>query len=252
MNLDVTPARLRLDRALDGLTVAFRGMTARPDESNCACHWGSAEELAQPKAPDGRLDADLLRRTWQAVDWKDHGAVLRRVLPQFSTALVRGLVEPGYGLEEAARSFARGHWQRWPARHSAAVWEFLHAWWAHTLTEPDPVVPAYEVLTFCAEASATMSPWLTAWEDARGPVADQHLAETADRWQDDMLCDELPWDAWENEEEMRTALATWLVTHGTARLRAHGVGEELLDRIQLLRLTGLARWEHPHWPFPYH
>jgi hypothetical protein len=27
-----------------------------------------------------------------------------------------------------------GHWRQWPAHRSAAVWEFLRAWWAHTLT----------------------------------------------------------------------------------------------------------------------
>ena len=66
MNLDPMAARLRLDAALDGLAAAFRGMTARSDEHNCECHWGSAEELALLKVPDLELEPDLLRRTWQA------------------------------------------------------------------------------------------------------------------------------------------------------------------------------------------
>lgn len=98
-----TPARLRLATALDGLAAAFVGMTAHPDEHNCECHWGSAEELAQLKVPDTELDLDLLRRTWQAPDWNDHASVLRRILPQFATVLVKGSVEPLFGLEEAAR-----------------------------------------------------------------------------------------------------------------------------------------------------
>ncbi|MFE2626089.1 hypothetical protein ACFXKH_39525, partial [Streptomyces caelestis] len=58
-----TPARLRLDRALDGLDDTFRGMTARADEVQCDCHWGSPEELALLKTPDVDLSPDLLRRT---------------------------------------------------------------------------------------------------------------------------------------------------------------------------------------------
>lgn len=76
-----------------GLAVTFRGMTARPDEHNCECHGGSAEELAQLKVPDVELDPDLLRRTWEASDWDDHASVLRRILPQLarpsSTAWLR-------------------------------------------------------------------------------------------------------------------------------------------------------------------
>ena len=127
MNLDDTPARLRLDRALDGLAVTFRGMTARGDENQCACHWGSAEELAQLKVPDVELDPDLLHRTWYAGDWNDHGAVLRRILPQFARALVSGLVEPMFGMDEVGRSFARGHWRQWPAPGSGAA-PFRREW----------------------------------------------------------------------------------------------------------------------------
>ncbi|WP_435189846.1 hypothetical protein [Streptomyces sp. bgisy126] len=66
MDVDETPARIRLDRALDGLAVTFRGMTARSDEVQCDCHWGSEEELALLKVPDAVLDPDLLHRTWTA------------------------------------------------------------------------------------------------------------------------------------------------------------------------------------------
>ncbi|MGW7642918.1 hypothetical protein [Streptomyces bobili] len=63
-------------------------MTARSDETRCDCHWGSEEGLAQLKVPDVVLDPDLLRRTWDAPDWDDHGAVLRRILPQHIDARV--------------------------------------------------------------------------------------------------------------------------------------------------------------------
>ncbi|BBC36178.1 hypothetical protein SGFS_074720 [Streptomyces graminofaciens] len=251
MKLDDTPARLRLDRALDGLAVTFRGETARADETQCDCHWGSEEELARLKVPDVELDPDLLRRTWSAPDWSDHGAVLRRVLPQFATALVDGLAEPIFGMSEAGRSFSRGHWVRWPERQSAAVWEFLHAWWAYSLTEPAPAVPVYELLALCVEASGTLGPWLAAWEAIDDPVSDRHLAEAAAQWEYDLLGDELPWEAWDTPDDdgvLRSELAAWLVRHAPARLRAVDAPEELLHRIRLIGLTGPARWEDPHWP----
>lgn len=248
MNPDDAPARVRLDRALDRLDVTFRGMTARSDETQCDCHWGSEEELARLKVPDVVLDPDLLHRTWEAPDWNDHGAVLRRILPQFARALVGGLVEPLFGMHTVGRSFARGHWQQWPAHQSAAVWEFLHAWWAHTLVESDPVVPVHEVLALCAEASDTLSPWLDTWEALEDPVADRHLAQAAAHWEYDLLGDQLPWDAWDNADDLCTELAAWLVRHAPARLQAQGAPEELLHRIRLIGLTGPARWEDPHWP----
>lgn len=248
MNLDQPRARLRLDAALDGLAGTFRGMTARPDEYNCDCHWGSAEDLAQLKVADAELDFDLLQRTWQAIDWKDHASVLRRILPQFASALVSGRIESLFGIEKVGLAFALGNWREWPAGQVAAVEEFLHAWWANTLIDPDPTLPAHDLLVLTAEATGTLSPWLGAWESLSGPVADGHLAEAAAHWEYDLLGDQLPWRAWENEEEMRVELTAWLVRHAPARLRAHGAPEDLLHRIRLLGVTDSDRWEDPHWP----
>ncbi|MDX3747956.1 hypothetical protein [Streptomyces sp. AK08-02] len=249
---DIPRTRLRLDRALDSLAVTFRGATARADEAQCVCHWGDPEELALLKVPDVELDPDLLYRTWHAYDWDDHGAVLRRVLPQFARALTGGHVEP-YLMEEVGRSFGMGKWNRWPVRQSAVVWEFLHAWWAHSLTDPDPVAPVYELLAVCAEASGVLSPWLTVWESLDHPVADRHLATAAAQWEYELLGDELPWKNWWREDddadEMRTELTTWLVRHVPARLRSQDAATvELLHRVRLMGLTGPARWEDPHWP----
>ncbi|MFF4080968.1 hypothetical protein ACFYZN_16430 [Streptomyces sp. NPDC001777] len=247
-------ARRRLDAALDNLAVTFRGMTARPDEDNCECHWGSAEELARLKAADIELDHDLLQRTWRASDWSDHAAVLRRILPQFARSLVAGRVEPFLGPEEIGRSFDRGHWQQWPAEQAAAVREFLHAWWTHTLTDPAPAVPAHELLAVVVEASGALTPWLAHWETQTGTPATRHLAEAAAHWEYHLLGDELPWDpwdAWGSEDdggERRAELTAWLLNHARPRLIAHGAPDELLHRIRLLGLTGPARWEDPHWP----
>jgi hypothetical protein len=251
MPLTDHPARRRLGAALDNLSVTFRGMTAHPDEYNCDCHWGSAEELALLRTPDVELDPDLLGRTWQAIDWTDHAAVLRRILPQFARALVAGQVEPLFGLEEAGCSFARGRWQRWPDEHAAPVREFLHAWWVQSLTDPDAAVPAHQVFAMCAEASGTPGPWLADWEKQTGHLSDQRLTEAVAEWEYELLGDNLPWEGgWyeHDEERMRAELVAWLLDHAAVRLRESGASADLRHRIRLLGLTGEARWTDPHWP----
>jgi hypothetical protein len=251
---DPTPVRLRLDAALDDLAVTFRGMTAHPDEYNCFCHWGTAADLARLKTPDVDLDPDLLRRSWEATDWHDHAAVLRRILPALATTLVDGLAEPTlFGIEGVGYSLVRGGWQQWPSEQVAAVRAFLDAWWAHSLTAPDAAVPAHEVLEVCVEATVTLAPWLATWETLNDSTADQRLAEAVTRWEYDLLTDQLPWYTWTNDpEDLLTTLTTWLIRHAPARLRAHGAPEHLLHRLRLLSLTGPARWTNPHWPsHPY-
>jgi hypothetical protein len=138
-------------------------MTAHPDERNCDCHWGSQEELSLLKTPDVELDPGLLRRTRQAIDWSDHPAVLRRILPQFARVLVAGQADPPFGLEEAGYSFARGRWQQRPDDHAGPVREFLHGWWEQSLTDPDAAVPAHRS-SRCAprppERRAELASWL--------------------------------------------------------------------------------------------
>lgn len=246
-------ARARLDRALDHLDVTFRGMTAKADEVQCDCHWGSPEELALLKLPDTELEPDLLYRTWSAPDWDDHGAVLRRVLPQFARDLTGGLGAYAWDIDNVGASFHRADWQQWPAPQSEAVREFLNAWWAHTLLTPDPAVPVPELFALCAEASATVGPWLAVWEALRHPVTDQHLTDTVDRWEWDLLEDALPWQSsafWPDEEAeaARTELAAWLVREAPARLRATGAPAELRHAVRLLGLPHADRWDDPHAP----
>ncbi|MER5892237.1 hypothetical protein [Streptomyces sp. NPDC001876] len=250
MQLADPPAGRRLGAALDNLTVVFRGMTARPDEINCECHWGSSEELGLLKTPDTELEPDLLRRTWQATDWTDCAAVLRRVLPQFARVLVAGRADPLFGLQEAGQAFARGNWQKWPDDHAGPVREFLHAWWVHSLTDPDAAVPAHEVFVMCAEASGTVGPWLAEWEKQTGHLSDRRLGEAAAEWEYELLGDSLPWSGWygHDEEEMRTELVAWLLGHAAVRLRESGAPEDLQHGIRLLGLTDEDRWTDPHWP----
>ncbi|MEU6933642.1 hypothetical protein AB0A05_31280 [Streptomyces sp. NPDC046374] len=247
---DTTPARRRLDRALDGLAVTFRGATARADEAKCDCHWGTPEELAQLKVPDTELTPDLLWRTADTPFWADHGAVLRRILPQLARALVDGAVEPTFGLAEVGEyAFARGKWRQWPARQSTAVYEFLDAWWTLSLTDPAPVAPVHQLLSLCAQASGILTPWLAAWEALDDDVADRHLAEAAAHWEWDLLGDELPWDAWDHDADaLRAELGAWLARHAPARLRRQGASEDLLNRVRLIGLPAPARWDDPRIP----
>ncbi|MET9773424.1 hypothetical protein ABZ023_04040 [Streptomyces sp. NPDC006367] len=251
MHLADHPARRRLDAALDGLAVTFRGMTARPDETNCVCHWGSAEELALLKTADAELDPDLLHRAWQATDWTDHAAVLRRILPQFATALANGDADLVPGPAAAGASLARGRWQQWPDDHAGPLREFLHAWWAQSLTDPEAALPAHEVFVVCAEASGTVTPWLTAWERHTGPLSDRHLIEAAAEWEYELLGDNLPWSiSWydNDADEMHTDLAAWLLDHAAPRLRAADAPTGLRHRLRLLALPTELRWTDPHWP----
>ncbi|MEU3559445.1 hypothetical protein [Kitasatospora sp. NPDC006786] len=244
----VRRAELRLDAALEGLALVLRGATARPEEHNCECHWGSAEELALLKVPGVRLDPDLLRRTWQAPDWSDHGSVLRRVLPQLARAVVDSRSESSRYQDEIGLSLARGRWQEWPREQAAAVREFLHAFWAHSLVTPDPLAYARGTLVLCVEASGELSPWLDVWEALEHPTADRNLAEAVDAWDYDLLVDQLPWSTWHDKDAMVAVLTAWLTRHAPARLRAHNAPEDLLHRLRLIGLTGPDRWDDPHWP----
>ncbi|MEU7780998.1 hypothetical protein [Micromonospora parva] len=247
-----TPARGRLDASLARLACAFRGMVAHPDDSNCECHWGSAEELALLKTPDVEVDPDLLRRTYWTGDWDFPAEMLRRILPQLATALTSGEVERLGGMDHAGRTFALGGWQRWPAEQSTAISEFLDAWWAVTLTDPDAEVPAHVVLAMLVEASGALGRWLDAWTTATTALAHQRLAEAFGEWEYDLLRDDLPWHTWtltdDEEEVLRTELTAWLLQHAPTRLRMADTDPELPHRLRLLGLTGPARWDDPHWP----
>ncbi|MFF8833345.1 hypothetical protein [Streptomyces sp. NPDC015131] len=245
-----TPAAARLEAALHRLRLAFAGATARPDESNCPCHWGSEEELDLLKTPDVPLDPDLLHRTWSAPDWHDHAAVTRRILPQFARALVAGECRDDGA--RAGHSLARSGWRRWP--EAPVVGAFLDAWWDRTLQSADPPVPAPEVFEVCLHASGTAAPWLARWERHTGPAADAHLLAAAREWIDDLEHDDFPFPggcwydvpgvyAYDDEEAVVLALNTWLARHARPRLAARGAPRDLLDRLTLLGVPWEWRWD---------
>ncbi|NBE83059.1 hypothetical protein GVV04_19235 [Micromonospora sp. NEAU-HG-1] len=238
--IDVTR---RLDAALAGVAATFRGMTAHRQESNCECHWGSAEELAQLKTPDVPLDDDLLRRTYWTTDWRYPGPLLRRILPQLTQGLVAGTVEPPT-MADLGHLFAAGRWQKWPTTQGAAVREFLDAWWVHVLAEPDAKVPAHEALTLLAEATTKLTPWLSTWtESLTNTVARRRLVTAADEWMYDLFRDDLPWSSWHDEDTWCPALSLWVLRHAPAALREHDASAELLDQVRRLALPYPDRWD---------
>ncbi|MFF7457004.1 hypothetical protein [Kitasatospora sp. NPDC008115] len=245
-------AEIRLGAALEGLAVACHGATAHPGEHNHECRGGSADELALLKVPGVRLDPDLLRRTWQVPDLSDHGAVLRRILPQLAGTLVDSRSESFRHRDEIGGSLARGRWQEWPPQQAAAVHEFLHAFWAYGLLTPalgpTPFAHAHRTLVLCVEASGELGPWLRAWEALEHPVADRNLAEAAESWSCDLLGDELPWNTRHDKAALLTTLTSWLARHAAPRLTARGAPGELLHHLRLLGLSLPDRRDDPHWP----
>lgn len=201
-------AQLRLDAALEKRTAMFRGAVAAPDEVQCTCHWGSAEELALLKVPDVGLRPERLRRAWQAADWKDRGAVLRRVLPQLASDLADRESESFRCMDDIGLAFARARWSEWPPQQVAAVREFMDAFWIRSLATPDG--QAGDVLAFCVEASGEPSPWLDAWKALDHPAADRNLVEAVDRWRVALRIHELPWVSTHDEDEVLAVLTTWL------------------------------------------
>lgn len=234
-----------LDEALARLASTFRGMTAHPDEIQCECHWGSAEELASLKVPDVELSPDLLHRTVWAPDWDDQASVLRRVLPQLAATMAAGGITD-YDVPHLGESISRANWQQWPTDQAAAVHAFLEAWWAHCLTSP-VAIPVHEALALCTEAAGTVRPWLAIWETLDHPLATQRLAEFVDHEGLTLLSEDLPWPPRDRKEEKLHDLTTWLLTHASTRLAGHDRLRKILTR---LAIPGPARWHDHDWPFP--
>lgn len=233
----------RLEVALDRVRVTFAGMTARADENQCDCHWGSQEELELLRTQDVPLAPDLLYRTWSAPDWRDHGAVMGRILPQFAEALAAGECT---NAGQAGRSLALAKWRTWP--QAAVILEFLEAWWARTLEQDEPPLPADDVFEVCVLATGSVTPWLAEWARRTGPVPDRHLLDAASAWVDDLERDEYPsydlhWD--DDEAALVQELSAWLARHAAARLAACGAERELVDRLTMLGVPFEWRWTTP-------
>ncbi|MER6589333.1 hypothetical protein [Micromonospora chalcea] len=243
---DRTETSVLLDEALAGVAVAFQGMTAHEQESNCECHWGSAEELALLKTPDVPLDDDLSRRTYWTMDWHYPGLLLRRILPQVTQHLVDGRIVATDGLDSLANFFAVSPWHEWPSEQQAALRRFLNVWWVHVLVEPDAKVPAHAALPFLAEATTRLTPWLADWAEALvDEPARRQLVEAMDEWMYDLGGDALPWSSWHDIDAWAPALQLWVIRHAPAVLREYDASAELLEDISRLSRPDSERYDKP-------
>ncbi|MDO3683787.1 hypothetical protein [Micromonospora sp. C28ISP2-4] len=243
---DRTETSVLLDEALAGVAVAFQGMTAHEQESNCECHWGSAEELALLKTPDVPLDDDLFRRTYWTMDWHYPGLLLRRILPQVTQHLVDGRIVAMDGLDSLANFFAVSPWHEWPREQQAALRRFLNVWWVHVLVEPDAKVPAHAALSFLAEATTKLTPWLADWAEALADEpARRHLVQAMDEWMYDLRGDSLPWSSWHDIDAWAPALQLWVIRHAPTVLREYDASAELIEDIRRFSLPDAARYDKP-------
>ncbi|GAA2197566.1 hypothetical protein [Streptomyces bangladeshensis] len=232
-----------LAAALADIDTVFDGF-ANPGETGCGyCH--SPEEAAYLRTPSVRVPTDVVQYYLYEVPdhFDDHATAMRRLLPQAARALAEGsLGAIGHG----AIGLSRVDWRSWPAAQAAALDTFLHAWWRHALTVPEPPYGIEEIFDACVTTARTVAPFLAAWE--RGPAADAHLVHCADVWLYDLLSDDSPFSWWYGESEAAgvAELRDWLSGTGAARL--HALGEhDLAVRCALLALPHDQRWDHPYW-----
>ncbi|MER5752009.1 hypothetical protein [Streptomyces sp. NPDC002088] len=232
-----------LSAALTEIDTVFDGF-ASPDETGCGlCHL--PEETAYLRTPNTQVPLDVLQRyTFEVPDhFDDHAAAMRRLLPQGARALADGSL---HGLGYGCHGLIRAGWRSWPAEQAAAIDAFLRAWWQDALTDPEPPHPIDQVFATCATIADTVTPFLDGWVE--GPVGAAHLAHCADVWLYDLLSDCSPFSWWyrDSEETAVADLRTWLVRHGSGRLRALGESG-LAIRAELLAVPYDECWDHPYW-----
>ncbi|MFI5763966.1 hypothetical protein ACIA8F_23875 [Streptomyces sp. NPDC051563] len=198
-------------------------MTAQADESGCGRCF-DAGEVQLLRTPDVPLPADLVRRVAQKdpFHWVNQPAIIRRVLPQLVTVLAEGVDEP----DLMARGLAAAGWSQWPGEEAGAVAGFLEAWWTQTLRSQSPPNAASEVFESCVTASSSVSPWLALWKPETSPVARRHLADSLNRWTEEMTSDHSPFTWWwgtEAEEQAAwSQVKTWLASQTHAAVVREG------------------------------
>ncbi|TGB09324.1 hypothetical protein [Streptomyces sp. MZ04] len=245
--MTVTP---RLAAALDRIHDLFGGLTAAPGETGCT-HCYAEADIALLHRPDVPLPDDLLRMFVhkEPSHFDDHPAVLRRLLPQFTTWLASGAFE---GLGYAACGLGRAGWPDWPDPQAAAVREFIDAWWDDFLRQDSSPYDVTDVFACCADMGGTVTPLLARWADEPvGGPGDQELVWACEAWEQDLLSDDasgvVPWWYWFDRDEPVREVQLWLAEHAPPRLRAAGADPGLVTRIELLALPYEDRWAHLYW-----
>ncbi|MER8030373.1 hypothetical protein ABTZ78_15585 [Streptomyces bauhiniae] len=233
-----------LTAALAEIDAAFNGEASRA-ESGCARRCCTAEDAAYLRTPHTRVPAELLNRFLykSPQHFADHGAAMRRLMPQAAHALADGTLEDaGWG----PLGLSRADWQSWPHRQARAVETFVRAWWRAALTTAEPPYPVTDMFETCCCVLGAAAPLLAGWE--AGPEADAHLADCVEWWSYNLLADRWPFTWWRpaDEPRARVELQTWLGEHAPARLRPLGL-TDLADRAALLALPYDTRWNDPYW-----
>ncbi|MFE5920335.1 hypothetical protein [Streptomyces sp. NPDC056468] len=235
-----------LDAALADIDTVFNGFASLTEAGCERCF--RPEETAYLRTPYTRVPADLVGRFFFKAPghFEDHAAAVRRLLPQAAHAMAEGTLD---GIGWGHPGLSRVDWRGWPAHQAAAVEAFVHAWWQHVLTAPEPPYPVADVFETCAMILGTVTPLLDRW-DSR-PVADAHLAVCSTRWLHELDFDAAPFGWWDLDDEAAVVaeLQSWLAGHAPARLRAQGE-TDLATRAALLALPYDERWAHPYWTSP--
>ncbi|MFG2426238.1 hypothetical protein [Streptomyces sp. NPDC048590] len=192
-------------------------MTAQAGEAGCGRCFDEGEvELL--RTPDVPLPADLVRRVARKdpFHWDDRSAIIRRVLPQLVVVLAEGETES----DLMARGLAAAGWSHWPREQAGAVTGFLDAWWTQTLRTKSPPTSASAVFESCVTASSSVAPWLARWEAEMCPIARRHLADSLDRWREELTSDDSPFTWWWGTEAEEQAawqeVKRWLAVQARA------------------------------------
>ncbi|MFF5481188.1 hypothetical protein ACFY5C_28225 [Streptomyces sp. NPDC012935] len=235
-----------LDAALADIDTVFNGF-ASPGETGCERCF-RPEETAYLRTPYTRVPAELVGRFFFKVPdhFEDHAAVMRRLLPQAAHATAEGTLD---GIGRGNPGLSRVDWRAWPAQQAAAVEAFVHAWWQHVLTTPEPPYPVHDVFETCAMILGAMAPLLDEWDVH--PIADAHLVRCADTWLYDLITDHSPFHWWyhDDAEPVIAEIQSWLARNAPSRLRAANE-PDLATRAELLALPYDERWAHPYWTSP--
>ena len=175
---------------------------------------------------------------------------MRRILPQLAEQLATGRFA-GLDAYELTGLGPSG-WRAWPDEQTGAVWAFLEAWWAGTVTSEAPPYPVLDVFEACVTASSTVAPYLAVWagQPPGGPAA-RHLTDCAEEWIDDLLGDVMPsvfrWWCDHSRDESLAELQAWVAEHAPGRLRARGADPMLVFRTGLPALPYEQRWTDQVW-----
>lgn len=219
-----------LSAALAEVDRVFTGFTCRPDSVCLHCY--PEDDVAALALAGAEIDGDtlvsLMHRNPESVD--DHGALVRRLLPQMARGIADGSVEVSF---PAHHCLARGDWREWPDSQSRTVRAFVDAWWFDRVATPGAT--SGTVFEVYAAMLGDLSAALASWPEH--PIADAHLVDVSRSWLPDLVQDDNP--LWlsdlVDDDECRTVLRDWYLETGVERLARAGASD-LVTTVRALAL----------------